>query len=131
MSEQAASAPDFKLYLRLVGLGVVIGVPAALVAALFLAVVHDLEGWLWDGDSTAWYLVIGLPAVGACIVYLARRFLPGDGGNRPIEGIGHGPARVRDAPGIALAASEPAERSGSQLAETTGGQLLRLQDQVG
>jgi H+/Cl- antiporter ClcA len=66
--------------------------------------VHDLEGWLWDGDSTAWYLVIGLPAVGAVLVYLARRFLPGDGGNPPIEGIGGAPARVRDAPGITLAA---------------------------
>ncbi|HEV8461952.1 MAG TPA: chloride channel protein [Gaiellaceae bacterium] len=106
MSEQAAAAPapSPNLYLRLVGLGVVIGIPAAFVAALFLAVVHDLEGWLWDGDATAWYLVIGLPAVGAAIVYLARRFLPGDGGNPPIEGIGGAPARVRDAPGIALAA---------------------------
>lgn len=106
MSEHAAPAPALSssLYLRLVGLGVVIGVPAALVAALFLAVVHGLEGRLWNGESTAWYLVIGLPAVGAVIVYAARRFLPGDGGNPPIEGIGGAPARVRDAPGIALAA---------------------------
>jgi hypothetical protein len=28
-------------------LGAAIGVPAALVAALFLALVHDLEHWLW------------------------------------------------------------------------------------
>jgi hypothetical protein len=35
-------------YLRLVGLGAVIGIPAAFLAALFLAVVHDVEHWLWD-----------------------------------------------------------------------------------
>jgi hypothetical protein len=34
-------------YLRLVALGAVIGVPAGLVAAGFLALVHDLEHWLW------------------------------------------------------------------------------------
>jgi H+/Cl- antiporter ClcA len=98
-------------YLRLVGLGAVIGVPAALVAALFLALVHDLERWLWDDLPDAlghsgppWYLVIGLPAVGACVVLAARRLLPGDGGNPPVEGIGGGAVPVRFAPGIALAA---------------------------
>ena len=33
-------------YLRLVLLGAVIGIPAALVAAGFLALVHVLEDWL-------------------------------------------------------------------------------------
>ena len=44
-----ASPPELsgRMYLRLVGLGAAIGIPAALVAALFLAVVHDLEHWLW------------------------------------------------------------------------------------
>src|SRR4051794_28645246 len=71
-------------YLRLVALGAVIGIPAALVAAGFLAFVHDLEHWLWDdlpdslGHATPpWYLVVGLPVAGACIVLLARRLLPG------------------------------------------------------
>jgi H+/Cl- antiporter ClcA len=98
-------------YLRLVGLGALIGIPAALVAALFLALVHDLEHWLWDDlpdalgySSPPWYLVIGLPAAGALVVLAARRLLPGDGGNPPIEGIGGGAVPVRFAPGIALAA---------------------------
>ena len=35
-----------RAYLRLVALSALIGIPAALVAAMFLALVHTLEGWL-------------------------------------------------------------------------------------
>ena len=98
-------------YLRLVALGALIGIPAALLAALFLAFVHDLEHWLWNdlpdalGESAPpWYLVIGLPVVGAVLVLVARRSLPGDGGHSPLEGIGGGATPVSHAPGIALAA---------------------------
>ncbi|HET7807363.1 MAG TPA: chloride channel protein, partial [Gaiellaceae bacterium] len=109
MSEPAI---DGGTYLRLVGLGAVIGIPAAFLAALFLAVVHDLERWLWESLPSAlghsappWYLVILLPAAGACVVLLARTLLPGDGGHSPLEGIGGGgPTPVSHAPGIALAA---------------------------
>lgn len=48
--------------------------------------------------------MIGLPAVGACIVLVARRFLPGDGGHPPLEGLGSGAVPVVNGPGIALAA---------------------------
>jgi H+/Cl- antiporter ClcA len=98
-------------YMRLVAVGALLGAPAALVAAGFLAFVHDLEHWLWDdlpdaigASSPPWYLVIGLPVAGACIVLAARRLLPGDGGHPPLEGIGGGPVPVSHAPGIALAA---------------------------
>jgi H+/Cl- antiporter ClcA len=99
-------------YLRLVLLGAAIGIPAALVAALFLALVHDLEHWLWDvlpghlgHEQAPWYLVLGLPVVGAVIVLFARRTLPGDGGHTPLDGMGGGePTPVGHAPGIALAA---------------------------
>ncbi len=33
--------------LRLVVVGGVLGVPAALLAAVFLAIVHEIEHWLW------------------------------------------------------------------------------------
>jgi H+/Cl- antiporter ClcA len=109
--KRQAADPDALAYLRLVGLGAVIGIPAALLAAVFLAFVHDLEHWLWDdlpdalgASSPPWYLVIGLPALGACVVLAARRLLPGDGGHSPLEGIGGGPVPVVNAPGIALAA---------------------------
>src|SRR5262245_61650477 len=98
-------------YGRLVAVGALIGIPAALVAALFLAFVHDLEHWIWDDlphelglSSPPWYLVIGLPVAGACIVLVARTLLPGDGGHRPLQGIGGGPVPVAHAAGIALAA---------------------------
>jgi H+/Cl- antiporter ClcA len=102
---------DGRAYLRLVLLGAAIGVPAALVAALFLALVHDLEHWLWHdlpdalGHSSApWYLVVGIPVVGAAIVVAARLLLPGDGGHSPIEGLSMAPTSVANAPGVALAA---------------------------
>jgi H+/Cl- antiporter ClcA len=92
-----------RAYLRLVLIAGAVGVPAALVAAVFLALVHDLEGWLWDEDP-AWYLVIGLPVLGACIVLAARTLLPGDGGHSPLLGLGGGTTPLSHAPGVALAA---------------------------
>lgn len=100
-----------RAYLRLVLLGGLVGIPAALLAALFLAVVHVLETWLWDDLPSAlglasppWYLVVGLPVVGALVVVAARTLLPGDGGHSPLDGIGGGVTPVSDGPGIALAA---------------------------
>src|SRR6187200_3025157 len=98
-------------YLRLVALGALVGIPAALAAAVFLALVHDMEHWLWHdlpdalGHSSApWYLVIGLPVVGAALVVVARLFLPGDGGHEPLEGLATAPTPVSHGPGVALAA---------------------------
>jgi H+/Cl- antiporter ClcA len=90
-------------YLRLVGLGAAIGLPAALLAAVFVAAVHELEDLLWP-DSPAWYLVIGLPVAGAALCALARTLLPGDGGHSPLDGIGGGATPLAYAPGIVLAA---------------------------
>jgi H+/Cl- antiporter ClcA len=98
-----------KAYLRLVALGALIGIPAALVGAGFLGLVHELEDWLWKvlpgepGHEPA-YLVLGLPVAGAVLVVLARRFLPGDGGHRPLLGLAGGATPVSYAPGVALAA---------------------------
>jgi sterol desaturase/sphingolipid hydroxylase (fatty acid hydroxylase superfamily) len=47
MSERAQPELGAWGYLRLVLLGAVIGIPAALLASVFLAFVHDLEHWLW------------------------------------------------------------------------------------
>jgi H+/Cl- antiporter ClcA len=98
-------------YLRLVLLGALIGIPAALVAALFLAFVHDLEHWLWSDlpdalgySSPPWYLVLGLPFAGAVVVVLARKLLPGDGGHSPIAGLSTKPTPLAYGPGVALAA---------------------------
>ena len=108
----AAEPPSGRAYLRLVLLGALIGIPAALLAALFLAFVHELEHLLWEdlpeelgADSPPWYLVVGLPVAGAALVVAARSLLPGDGGHRPLEGLGGAPTPVEYAPGIALAAT--------------------------
>jgi chloride channel protein, CIC family len=100
-----------RTYLRLVLLGAAIGIPAALLAAGFLALVHELEDVLWHDlpdalgrSSPPWYVVIGLPVVGACLVAIARGLLPGDGGHPPLRGLGVEPTPVAYAPGIALAA---------------------------
>jgi hypothetical protein len=80
-------------YVRLVLLGALVGIPAGVVAALFLALVHELEHWLWTdlpdalgASSPPWYLVLGLPVAGAAILLAARALLPGDGGKPPLAG---------------------------------------------
>jgi H+/Cl- antiporter ClcA len=90
-------------YLALVLLGVVVGLPAAFVSALFLGLVHEAQQALWP-DDPAWYLVVGLPVVGAAIVAAARALLPGDGGHRPLLGIGSPETPLAHVPGIAIAA---------------------------
>lgn len=111
-AESAPSAvPGGRAYLRLVGLGALVGVPAAFLAAVFLALVHLIEGWLWEdlpralgAGSPPWYLIVGLPTLGAAIVVAARMLLPGDGGKSPLQGLAEGPTPVSHAPGVALAA---------------------------
>jgi H+/Cl- antiporter ClcA len=90
--------------LKLIALGALVGIPAALVAALFLGAVHELESWLWDDPTPPWYLIVGLPVAGAVIVIVARAFLPGDGGHRPLDGLSMAPMPLSYAPGVALAA---------------------------
>jgi H+/Cl- antiporter ClcA len=98
-------------YLRLVGIAALIGIPAAFVAALLLSAVHIIERWLWDdlpaamGTATPpWFLILGLPVVGAVIVIVARRLLPGDGGHAPMGGLSTDPTPVAHVPGVVLAA---------------------------
>jgi H+/Cl- antiporter ClcA len=102
--------PTPREYLQTIVLAAAVGIPAALVAALFLAAVHYFEHWLWIdlpdalGESTPpWYLVIGLPFVGAVIVLVARLWLPGDGGHEPLEGLSMAPTPIAHVPGILVA----------------------------
>ena len=100
-----------RAYLRLILLGAAIGIPASLLAVGFLAAVHELEDVLWHDlpdalgrKSPPWYLTLGLPVIGALIVVLARRSLPGDGGHNPVDGLNPTPTPAAYAPGVALAA---------------------------
>jgi H+/Cl- antiporter ClcA len=109
--QKGGSRRDSAAYLKLVGYAAVIGVPAAFAAAAFLGLVHYFQHWLWTslpdklGDSSPpWYLVIGLPVVGAAIVVAARRWLPGDGGEEPLKGLSSTQPPISWAPGIIVAA---------------------------
>ena len=111
MSSTQSKQPSGPQYLGLVALGAAIGIPAALLAALFLGLVHYLEGWLWDDlpdalgySSPPWFLILGLPVAGAAIVLSARVLLPGDGGHDPLGGLSSTPTPPAHAPGIVLAA---------------------------
>lgn len=104
-------APQASAYLKLVLLAAAIGIPAAFLAAVFLAFVHWLEHWLWTdlpsdlGSSVPpWYLVLALPVLGAGVVIAARLLLPGDGGHDPLLGLSTAPTPLRNGPGVALAA---------------------------
>jgi chloride channel protein, CIC family len=99
-------------YLRIVVLAGLIGIPAALVAAAFLGLIHALETWLWDELPEAlgfaappWFLILGLPLAGALLVIVARTLLPGDGGHSPLEGLKAGETPLAYVPGVVLAAS--------------------------
>lgn len=109
----AAAQPQLggREYLRLIGIAAAIGIPAALVAVAFLGLVHVVENLLWTDwpqamglDSPPWWLILGLPAVGGVLVWLARTTLPGDGGHEPLGGISLAPTPISYAPGVALAA---------------------------
>ena len=98
-------------FLRLIGLGAIIGVPAALATALLLGAIHELEHLLWTDwpeslglDSPPWWMLLGLPVAGALVVWAARVLLPGDGGHEPLGGISRAPTPVGYVPSIALAA---------------------------
>lgn len=111
MAQPAQQTENASAYLRVILLAAAIGIPAAFAAAAFLALVHWLENWLWtdlphDLGATAppWYLVLGLPLVGACVVIAARILLPGDGGHPPLKGLSTAPTPLRAGPGVALAA---------------------------
>ena len=75
MDSPPQTPPSAAEYLRLVGIAALIGIPAALAAALFLGLIHGLEDWLWDElpaslgyAAPPWFLVLGLPVVGALLV---------------------------------------------------------------
>lgn len=113
MSDPAPAAPSAVAVGRLVRvtlLGALVGLPVGLMAFGFIWLVHELEHQLWHdlpaalgAASPPWYLLVGLPVLGALCVYLART-LTGDGGHSPVhEGVGLG-GRPEDALSVGLAA---------------------------
>jgi H+/Cl- antiporter ClcA len=103
--------PSGREFLRLLGLGALIGIPAAFAAAVFYSAIHQLQTWLWTdlpdalgSSSPRWYLLLGLPLLGAGITAAARAWLPGDGGHPPLDGLKMEPTPFAHLPGIVVAA---------------------------
>ncbi len=99
-------------YVAILVLAALIGIPISAVAYWFLALVADLQGWVFTdlphglGFSTppTWWPLPVL-AVAGILVALAIRYLPGRGGHIPAEGLKTGGVFTAiELPGVALAA---------------------------
>ncbi len=92
--------PDARAFARLLALAGALGVAVALVYLGFEYSMEHARHWLWHtlpGGSPSWWQSVAIAAVGALLLGLALRFLPGHGGPHPADS--HGP----------LAASDPAQ----------------------
>ena len=89
-----------KSYVALLILAAVVGVPVSAAAYFFLALVDELQGWIFtslpdglgfDGEPL-WWPILPLLLAGV-LVGLTIRYLPGKGGRSPAEGFkaGEGP----------------------------------------
>lgn len=98
-------------YRALLAVSALIGVPIALIAYGFLALVHGLEHVVWESLPSAlgmsepswWYAVLALTLAGAGVGVVIRR-LPGTGGHIPVHGLGGGQPLPAELPGIIAAA---------------------------
>ncbi|MEU5208484.1 chloride channel protein [Streptomyces sp. NPDC020742] len=99
-------------YLKLLLIAAVLGFPICAVAFGFLALVHELEALVYDAApralglaGTPWWWPLPMLAVAGLLVGLTIRYLPGNGGHEPADGLSVGGAPALAAlPGIVLAA---------------------------
>lgn len=89
----------------------VIGIPVSLAALALLAGVGWLTDLLWTDlpkaagfSGAAWWWVLLVPTVGAALVGLVVRKMPGEGGHEPIKGFSPSPVQPNAIAGVALAA---------------------------
>src|SRR3954447_3902146 len=100
-------------YLRLLVIAALLGVPISAVAYWFLVLTQELGNWLYSGlprslslaPVPVWWL-LPLLGVAGLLVGLLVRFVPGGGGESPLDGFhpGGGPPAPVPLLGIALAA---------------------------
>jgi H+/Cl- antiporter ClcA len=99
-------------YLGLLVVAAVLGAPIAIVAYWLLKLVALLQTWAYDdvphglglGAGATWWPVVPL-AVAGLVVGLVVRYLPGRGGESPLDGFRPGGiAQPPALPGIAIAA---------------------------
>jgi H+/Cl- antiporter ClcA len=100
-------------YLALLVLAAIIGVPISAAAYFFLALVSEMQGWIFTDlpkglgfhGEPLWWPIPPLVLAGV-LVALTIRYLPGNGGHSPADGfkVGGGPPAPVELPGIVLAA---------------------------
>jgi H+/Cl- antiporter ClcA len=100
-------------YLALLILAALVGVPVSAAAYFFLALVSELQGWIFTSlpeglgfdSEPLWWPILPLVLAGL-LVGLTIRYLPGRGGHSPADGFkaGEGAPPPIELPGIVLAA---------------------------
>lgn len=99
---ETQSADQLRTITRFSALSLVVGLVVGLAAALFVMTQRTVTTWIWHtipqalGQATLpWWLIVGLPIVGAGLTWLALQ-LPGGGGLGPLEGaaLDTGPREV-------------------------------------
>ncbi len=100
-------------YVALLVLAAIVGVPVSALAYFFLALVSELQGWIYTDlprvagfqGEPMWWPILPLVLAGV-LVSLTIRYLPGRGGHSPAGGfkMGAGPPAPIELPGIVVAA---------------------------
>ncbi len=98
-------------YVKLLAVAALMGLPVAVLGTTFTSLTDRLQEAIWDDlpeavgwSEPAWWYVLLVPVVAALIVAPAVRFLPGNGGHSPVDGVSMAPITVRDLPGVLIAA---------------------------
>jgi H+/Cl- antiporter ClcA len=100
---------DRRAYVRAIGAGVMLGLPVAFAAVLFLVILHEATDAVWHDlpdaagwDEVPWWYLLAVPAAAGALVAAALR-LPGGGGHPAVEGIGIHPLLPGQLPSALLA----------------------------
>ncbi|GAA2152177.1 MULTISPECIES: chloride channel protein [Glycomyces] len=100
-----------RLYLRLLALAGLIGIPVSVAAFAFLALLHWLTAFVWEDlpdhwnlDPVPWWWPAPWLLLGGALVALAITKLPGHGGHVPIDGLSADLVPPSHLPGVLLAA---------------------------
>src|SRR4051812_17629677 len=96
------SPPSGRAIAGLIALSGAVGLGVSLAAWAFLELTHQIQVGVFYDSAPLWWPVPVL-AVAGLLVALAIRYLPGDGGHNPAEGLKTGTTMPVELPGVLLA----------------------------